>query len=773
MWLIDVEALQNPNYKNRGIGRYIRNFLTALRQCGVKFKVVFNPRLAPPDINRAWLEYGMIPATRTSMKNNPADWLIILSPIEESLGDTHIIYRSVNKKGKVATLIHDLIPILYEETYLRNKIDRTKYDICTSVYMQSDLLLTVSYNTKLDVERIISPKCPVAAIGAGVDEFFYTKKNHEDNSFFRNNALNRGNLSPLRYIFTVSGLHKSKNLLFLLEAYSMLDYNFRSMYPLVVAGGFSSEAKREIHGIWDRKFSECTAERTEIYIEDHLSDELIKDYYHNAALFVYPSLYEGFGLPLAEAIVCDAPSIAAHRSAMREVLPFEAAHFDPRDVNSLKEKIRATVNDRAYRNQFLGWAASEKDRFRWSHVASTFIKTIDQFRDVEYAETKNEHKRSKVAIIGPLKPSRTGIALYNSIMMEHLSSTFEWFATEGFSNFPLGTKPYPAVLINKSWMKYDGIVYVIGNSFHHVFALDTLMKRPGIVWLHDIRLNGLAWDFANKCSPTNPFDVINSWIDEYKVGYKRINSLSEVLDAPFSFARPLLKMARSFIVHSEHARAMLIEDLGEYSHLVSIDVVPLAIASYPHMHESNRSIDNNIIIGIVGFIAPIKQPELIIRASGLLARSGYTVTISLLGHVDERYAVDLKILADKEGVIIVTHGYLDDEEFREQLEKMDVVILVRSTTNGESSATAGEVISYGIPLISNIPSVVESYGDYAICVSPMINHFELFEEIKTIVGLRNVVDLKEKAAAILKRNSFSSVSKIIEHTIEKRISNIY
>jgi len=760
MLLIDIEALQNKNYKDRGIGRYIRNLLTSLRQHGVVFKGVFNPHLPPPAINRAWLEHGMIPATRAAMKHNPADWLITLSPIEESLGNTPIIYRNVNKNGRVATLIYDLIPIIYEDTYLRNKIDRSIYDICTASYIKSDLILTISNNTKNDVEKIISPSCPIVSIGTGVDDIFYDQKNHDDHLRFREHVIKWGNVEPLRYIFTVSGLHKSKNLHFLMEAYSKLDYDFRYMHPLVIAGGFSPQAAQDIYSSWNRLFLNCEYNKTEICVEGHLSDDIIREYYRNTALFIYPSLYEGFGLPLAEAIVSGVPCIASPRSAMREIMPLEAAHFDPRDINSLKNKIQSTLHDRMYRANFLEWSSAEKDRFRWQHVASKLINSISQFDNIRI-EYNNINTDAKNAIVGPLKPARTGIATYNSIMIDYLTPNFDWFSTEGFSKFPIGAKPFPAKMIEKSWVNYDNILYVIGNSFHHLFSLESLMKRPGIVWLHDVRLNGLAWDYANKLSPNNPFEIINSWIREYNVGYNRIESLSDLLNAPFSFARPLLKMARSFIVHSEHAKAMLIEDLGECAEGIAINVIPLAIEAYPYkkkIEHLNRKIVN---IGVVGFIDPIKQPELIIRASGLLAKEGYDVTVSLLGNIDSSYAAKLLAVGESVNIKVSSYGYLDDDEFKELITMLDVVVLVRRTTNGESSATAGEIIAAGIPIISNIPSVVEHYSDYVNVVSPLVNQFELCIEMKKIFSTENQQRLNELSNKIIEKNSFSFVSKRI------------
>ncbi len=711
MILFDIEPLQNDAYKTRGIGRYVRNLLAAARDAKIPFAVTYNPNLVPPDINRLSVPEQFIPATRANFAGRHFDWLLTMSPFEASLGSTHRLFRSCFPKAKIATIAYDLIPMVFEANYLADPLERARYAIGTQSMLAGDKIFSISEHTRLDIEKYLSPKCDVTSIGTGVDEKFFLESHIDEEeklvSFFSRFPFLNGE----KFIFTVSGIHKSKNLRPLMEAYGACPFEFRVKHPLVIGGGFSMESRQHLEGEWEKILINQNSAPSRIFILDHVSDEDVQILYNLCHLFVYPSLYEGFGLPLAEAITCGAVCISSDRSSLKEIMPLSDFQFNPNSPEQMRDRIELACSDVDLRRHFREWAKSSREKFRWTHVG----RKLSAGMPVNARQNTPILPETKHAVIGPLRPTVSGIANYNSEILPFLGENYQWFCPHGFSSIHGERRSLPLSSYDKEWAKFDSLVYVIGNSFHHLPALHRLQKRPGIVWLHDVRLPFLTWDYAHATNPQNPTGIINEMATSYGVHFNPVSSFNDLDSLVFSFAKTLLKNATGFVVHSQQAKELLIEDLGGTGNAPPIEVIPLTIVPPSQLPVRQRWDGTRPLrVGTLGFLHPIRDPETIIRACGLLATPEMPVTFVVLGQAPEDYIKQLKSLAHRMNVVVEMHGYLDDEEFAREIAKLDVAVQIRKRTNGESSATISEAITVGIPIITNIPSAQEYWGDYVL-----------------------------------------------------------
>lgn len=137
---------------------------------------------------------------------------------------------------------------------------------------------------------------------------------------------------PKKYILCLSTIEPRKNLRLLIDAFNDLKNNGRFDYELVLVGRKGWKIDSILDGI-----SEVT--RSHILFTGFVEDESLPYIYRNASLFVFPSLYEGFGVPPVEAIACGTPVLSSDATAMPEVLGDAAVYFENNNKQDLEQKI--------------------------------------------------------------------------------------------------------------------------------------------------------------------------------------------------------------------------------------------------------------------------------------------------------------------------------------------------------------------------------------------------------------------------------------------------
>ena len=199
-----------------------------------------------------------------------------------------------------------------------------------------------------------------------------------------------------------------------------------------------------------------------------------------------------------------------------------------------------------------------------------------------------------------------------------------------------------------------------------------------------------------------------------------------------------------------------------------IEVIPLTIVP-PSRFTVCEPWDGTrpLRVGTLGFLHPIRDPETIIRACGLIATQERPVTFVVLGQAPEAYIKQLRSLAHRMNVVIEVHGFLDDNEFAKEIAKLDVAVQIRKRTNGESSATISEAITAGIPIITNIPSALEYWGDYVFDAHRNPQPHDLSQLIRrSQTQVLSQQDLATRCAN-LEAFSYPRVARMFEDAVER------
>lgn len=278
----------------------------------------------------------------------------------------HRLPRQLSKSVASVVTIHDLVWKRAPETMkpIGRLLDAKLMPHAIRV---ADQVIAVSESTKRDViSEVPEAKDKVQVI-------------YEANSLLSNDCINSIKTDE-NYILFVGTLEPRKNLSRLIEAYAMLSESLRSKYSLMIVGGkgWGDENLDEIIDYFKiRKY---------VKILGYVSNKKLVHLYSNAYLFVMPSLYEGFGLPVLEAMSLGVPVVASNTSSLPEVVSDTAILVSPKSVSSIKNGIEKLLSNNKLR-QKLSKAALERSMFfSWEKASKENIKV---FEKAVFSHSKN------------------------------------------------------------------------------------------------------------------------------------------------------------------------------------------------------------------------------------------------------------------------------------------------------------------------------------------------------------------------------------------------
>ncbi len=205
---------------------------------------------------------------------------------------------------------------------------------------------------------------------------FYPINPEKIKVIYLGNSLWREDLSaglspslPLRYLLYVGNREGHKNFSWMIQALSPLLHGEKDLF-LVCAGG-GSLAKGEMDLLRRHKIVE------KVHQYPVTDPELIQ-LYSNATAFVFPSLYEGFGIPVLEAFGCGCPAALSNRSSLPEVGDDAALYFNPEDENSIREAVSRLLKDHKLREDLINKGRERVKEFTWKNTARETLQVYHQ-----------------------------------------------------------------------------------------------------------------------------------------------------------------------------------------------------------------------------------------------------------------------------------------------------------------------------------------------------------------------------------------------------------
>jgi glycosyltransferase involved in cell wall biosynthesis len=280
----------------------------------------------------------------------------------------YIIPPSINKN--IILTIHDLSFYRFPEFNFDWFIKKYQAMVLKNA-KRAKIIIADSESTRQDIinfMKIDSQKVKVIYLAA--DKKFKVLASGE----LESQTLEKFNISK-KFILSVGTIEPRKNFKTLIKAFNVFRDNYKGSkdYELVIAGktGWKSEETFEEY--------KKSPYKSEIIFTGEVNDEDLVQLYNQASLFVYPSIFEGFGLPPLEAMSCALPVIATNTSSVPEVYPKEEFLLNPFDEEKMAEKINLVLTDNKVRDGLIRFSIGNSKKFSWEKSA---LQTMEIYRQL-------------------------------------------------------------------------------------------------------------------------------------------------------------------------------------------------------------------------------------------------------------------------------------------------------------------------------------------------------------------------------------------------------
>ncbi|MFA0113371.1 glycosyltransferase family 4 protein [Vibrio sp. 10N.261.46.E11] len=268
-----------------------------------------------------------------------------------------------NYLGVTITTVHDLSflshPSFHPATRVSYLKDKMRGTITRSdhIVVDSDFILDELH------DFFPSSKSKSSTLYLGVSDGFKAHSKQECGTLLKSLEIEHDN-----FLLSVATLEPRKNLNKLIDAFKLLPDSVRKLYPLVLVGDQGWKNSELMDNAKD------LVERGQIIFTGYLADDDLKRLYASAGAFVYPSLYEGFGLPVIEAMASGAPVITSNVGATAEVAANGALLIDPSSEVSISNAILELIRDPERKAKLVECGIKRASGFKWSNTVDQLLK---------------------------------------------------------------------------------------------------------------------------------------------------------------------------------------------------------------------------------------------------------------------------------------------------------------------------------------------------------------------------------------------------------------
>ena len=774
--VIDLQACQTPSSRNRGIGRYSMALAQAMARLSGShdFWLVLNSRF-PETVEPIHKAFDrIIPSERICLFNLPstlskinsesgwrkkADEYIREFAVASLKPDFHHLTSlfegedaatSVNKlnlRVPTAVTLYDLIPLIKQDHYLQDRRVRAWYYRKLESLKKANLLLSISdYSRREALSALDLPGERVVNISAAIDSHFQPVSL----TATQTQALQvRYGLSRPFVMYT-GGIDYRKNIEGLIQAYAQLPPETRQAYQLAIVCSVSPEDKTRLVALAQAQ----GLTSNEIVFTGYVPDGDLVLLYNLCHLFVFPSLYEGFGLPALEAMACGAAVIASDSSSIPEVIGRQDALFDPTDPASITQALYHALTDEEFRQSLRDHAPKQAAKFSWQASAQRALEAFEALHDQQrhtqqIAVTVPSH-RPRLAYVSPLPPEQSGIADYSAELLPELARFYDITLVVNQPSVEDAWLTANLPVKDVAWFKahaghFDRILYHFGNSAFHAHMFELLENYPGVVDLHDFYLSGVIdWmDTTNLVAQSHSF---RSRL-YYSHGYLGLLALqekgTEFTIWTYPCNKTVLDQATGIIFHSHYA----LESVYRW-----YDIVPTRdwpVIPYPkcspndltrELSRNKLNLDSNdFLVVSLGEIGSSNWSHRLVdvwlNSPFVQDKHCYLVSLKQNGEKCQDDELLSKIQGQKPKTQAYTVNFTSSEVYRCYLEAADVAVQLVTPSREETSETILDALAYGVPVITNARLSVEKYPEaLLIKLSDDFSNEELINHLNMVRG---------------------------------------
>lgn len=347
--------LKNPNV---GIGRYARELIDALgRVDRTNHYEILLPCAEHPFTARPNMRYRVVrfPLFRRRVWEQVAPLLIGPYDVLHFPYDSCVAW----KRGKFVSTIHDVKPLLFPELRARTNLNRRiEQWLVGDRWKTIDHVITISEHSRQDLLQHVplrADQVTVTPLGLDAERF----------------RPGDGRRDGRPYVFCVAGSDPTKNVGCLVEAFAKLPETLRGRFDLLLAGDVCKRV--DIRTAIDRLGIGAQTKLVGI-----VSDAELVACYQQATVFVFPSLYEGFGLPVLEAMGCGCPVICSNASSLPEVAGDAALLIDPHQSEQLARELARLLESPSLQATLSARGLARAKEFAWDRTARQTVVAYER-----------------------------------------------------------------------------------------------------------------------------------------------------------------------------------------------------------------------------------------------------------------------------------------------------------------------------------------------------------------------------------------------------------
>ncbi|HNT74060.1 MAG TPA: glycosyltransferase [Anaerolineae bacterium] len=616
--------------------------------------------------------------------------------------------------------LYDLIPLIYDRFFLPPSapLRGRRYVERLGLVMRADHGIAISGCSQKDVETFLGVRPDKLSVAyPAADPVFIPR----DSTYASVDLSPYGIIRP--YVFSVTGSftpNKSPELL--IAAFAALPADLRTAHQLVLTVKLWPTMREQFMAL-----AEKHGVAAQLVLTDELPLEVLLALYQQCSIYAHLSPYEGFGLPVLEAMHCGAPCVAANRASLPEVLGDAGLLVDPENAAECAQAFATLLSDPSRRARLSQRGLARAEQFTWQRTAEHYRAVYQQI-----GMQSNDPGELRVALWTPLRPTNTGIADYVEELLPYFAAWQRESHPMRVDIFTQSEPDNPFVRDNHAfftptafealhaWRPYDANIYQIGSTYaHHEFIYKQALKVPGIVVSHDPILH--AYPATQVLGIGQREAYIERVIAEEGESLREFvrqalaeDAFWDALYHEYNMDKTLLRASRAVVYHSYYA----LRDAQQRLPNVSAFYIPLFSATPPDTFsaaECKRRVCERlclpletILVGTFGVMARKKRVDELIHAVSLLRRFYPQLALLIVGDVSSYNPVREAQRTGYSTERIFITGEVTMADFMTYLQAVDIGAVLRYPTLEETSAIISRLMGLGKPLIiSDIPQFRE------------------------------------------------------------------
>jgi alpha-1,3-rhamnosyl/mannosyltransferase len=354
---IAIDASSAAASQKTGVAKYISRLIEHLEKLGDDNEYSIYYRVSRWK-KRAYFYRPIKETTRVRLFQEP---LISGKKIDVFHGPDARIPRL--RGPKLVATVNDLFSLVTDE-FADARFRRKKIARYTDIAQRADRIICISESTRRDFIRFFpASEAKTLVIPQGVDEEFYPRPQSEVDRIKTRYGI------ASDYILYVGSISKRKNLIRMCDAFRRVSENGRQDLSFAIAGK-ATYGREEI-----MKHVSASGCAGRIRLIGYVPDEDLPALYSGARLLLFATLYEGFGVPIIEALACGAPVVTSNVSSMNEIMPEMTCRVDPNSVAEIAEGVVATLKRGDEAKNGLGRECVVRAGYTWQAVAGKTLAT--------------------------------------------------------------------------------------------------------------------------------------------------------------------------------------------------------------------------------------------------------------------------------------------------------------------------------------------------------------------------------------------------------------